>query len=103
MSSDSDSENIESSSSSSSSDEELLQLINMLPRPEIYRQPINPMEFYNDTDFKMPYRFSKIAVQHMLDIFNLQNFEPATNRNFPVTAMTQLLTLRFFATGFIHF
>lgn len=100
MSSDSDSE---SSSSLSSSDEELLQLINMLPRPEIYRQRINPMEFYNDTDFKMPYRFSKIAVQHMLDIFNLQNFEPATNRNFPVTAMTQLLTLRFFATGFIHF
>lgn len=90
----------DSDSNSSSSNEELMQLVNMLPKPKVYRQRNNPLEEFDDADFKMRFRFSKAAVQEMVHIFQLNNLHYNTNRNFPVTPITQLLlTLRFFATG----
>lgn len=94
----SDSENSDNNSSSTS--DELMEIVNMLPRPKIYRHRKNVIEDFDDIDFKMRFRFSKTAVQEMVHIFHLNNFHHNTNRNLPVTPIMQLLiTLRFFATG----
>ncbi|KAK4871968.1 hypothetical protein RN001_016092 [Aquatica leii] len=90
-----------SSESDTSSDEEMIRIINMLPRPKIYRKRLHPFAGYDDVDFKARFRFSKETVLHLMETFNLDDIlSYGTNRNHPVSPINQfLLALRFFATG----
>ncbi|XP_049824700.1 putative nuclease HARBI1 [Aethina tumida] len=59
----------------------------------------NPMEVYNDAQFKKRYRFRKDIV-HDIILPMIGQQEPITNRGLPVPfLMSVLLTLRFYATG----
>ncbi|VEN50693.1 unnamed protein product [Callosobruchus maculatus] len=59
----------------------------------------NPLEIYNEREFKKRFRFSKDVLQNVL-VPLIQEREPQTNRDLPVHPVIGLLiTLRFYATG----
>ncbi|XP_026728386.1 putative nuclease HARBI1 [Trichoplusia ni] len=70
------------------------------PRREpIFRNRSNNMEKYDDTDFKMRFRLSKVAVTYVFSLIQ-DTITAPTSRNYAVTPMDRLLlTLRYYATG----
>jgi len=56
-----------SSSSSSNSDEEndVLEVLINLPRPRLYRDRFNPLENYDDLDFKNRFREDCVIVNYI--------------------------------------
>ncbi|XP_030760951.1 putative nuclease HARBI1 [Sitophilus oryzae] len=75
-----------------------LELIINIPRRYI-RDMENPIEKYNDVEFRKRFRFSKPIVQHIL-LPIVEDQEQTTNRGLPVPPIIGLLvTLRFYATG----
>lgn len=68
-------------------------------RERIFRDRINPLDKYDDVDFKYRYRFSRDVVLDLIDEFK-DDIEGAFFRNTDISPTFQiLLALRFFATG----
>lgn len=84
---------------SSSSDEELEEVLEMLPDIRLYRPRLDPFNHFSDSEFSIRYRFTKETVMYILDL--IQNeLQIINNRGRPITALNQLLiALRFYATG----
>lgn len=60
----------------------------------------NPLDFYNENEFRCRYRFSKTIVVEVLLPLVMNNLMRANNRGLPISPFTQLLTcLRYYATG----
>ena len=55
----------------------------------IFRDQLNPLERYNDKDFKANYGFSKDGFMHVLDIFE-PKLQARTNRSQPHTPLLKL-------------
>ncbi|KAH7982038.1 hypothetical protein HPB52_002687 [Rhipicephalus sanguineus] len=62
------------------------------------RERLNPLELYNEEEFRMRYRFMKQSVVHILEELHLNRSDD--NRGEPLPPLLKLLiTLRFYATG----
>lgn len=69
------------------------------PRPRTFFERKNPLNIYNDQDFKYRYRINKNTFMEIFDLIK-NNLEPATRRNKSIPGQLQLLiALRFYATG----
>ncbi|XP_069704252.1 putative nuclease HARBI1 [Periplaneta americana] len=78
--------------------EELAQFVGNV-RKRYIRDKDNPMEFYNDIEFKKRFRFDKETVLEIAHLFE-DRLTKLNNRGLPVPPIIQLLTaLRFYATG----
>lgn len=70
-----------------------------LPKRYI-RDAENPLDFYNDEDFRRRYRFNKNTFQHQILPMIADNLIKANNRGLPVPPLIQLcICLRYYATG----
>jgi hypothetical protein len=72
------------------------------PERRYIRDAENPMEFYDNEEFRRRFRFSKNTVHLVLMplVFNNQQLSGSNNRGLPIPPIFQLLlTLRFYATG----
>ncbi|XP_060882080.1 putative nuclease HARBI1 [Metopolophium dirhodum] len=90
-----------SSSSSSNSDEEheVFEVLINLPRPRLYRDRFNPLEHYDDLDFKNRFRLTKNTFMILLNVIG-KDIKHDTNRSYAIKPEVQLLiALRFYATG----
>ncbi|CAG4934566.1 unnamed protein product [Colias eurytheme] len=68
-------------------------------RKPLFRNRSNNMEKYDDTDFKIRFRLSKVAVNYVFSLIHDKITAP-TSRNYAITPMDRLLlTLRYYATG----
>lgn len=77
----------------------MFEVIELIPRPRVFRKRLNPLEIYNDNEFKNCFRFSKQLVKRLVNIFK-ETIQPFTQRSCSLTALEQLLiTLRFYATS----
>ncbi|CAI6357630.1 unnamed protein product [Macrosiphum euphorbiae] len=91
-------------SASSSSDESddnnmLFDILINLPSPRRFRVRSNPLEDYDDFDFKIRFRLSKETFMILLHMIG-ENIEHKTLRNFSLSAEVQILiALRYYATG----
>ncbi len=68
-------------------------------RERVFRDHINPLDRYDDTDFKARYRLSRQAV---IDVIDMLEDDLATHSNCHTTvspAIRVLVTLRCYATG----
>lgn len=82
-----------------SSDEEILDVLDQLPRPRLFRDRHNAFLFYSDLEFKQRFRFSKDLVMAIIQEIG-HNFDRKTYRNHSLSAADKLLiALRFYATG----
>jgi hypothetical protein len=81
--------------------EEMENLVMDHPRRYL-RDMENPMEFYREDEFIRRYRFRKIIVVEILELF-ADDLQRVNNRGLPVPPMLQLvITLRYYATGKIN-
>lgn len=88
---------IDSSGDSSDADDLLAIAAARLPR--VFRDRSNPFDELSDEHFRERFRMNKQSAVLVLDQIQ-ENIQPFTNRNFPISAMNQLLlALRFYATG----
>lgn len=89
-----------STSTETGSEDELMEIVNLVPRRRIYKPRRNPMIEYDEEQFKMRFRFSKTTILNFVETFNINEPEISKASNFPICPVTQLLiTLRFYATG----
>lgn len=71
-------------------------------RPRVFGVVTNPINIYDDEEFKKRFRLSKGSVRYVLNLIT-DNIKPMTARNRSISAMNQLLiTLRFYACGTFH-
>lgn len=64
------------------------------------RDAENPVEFYNEKEFRYRYRFSKAIVLEVILPLIIHRFVRINNRGLPISPLMQLLTcLRYYATG----
>ncbi|CAI6359398.1 unnamed protein product [Macrosiphum euphorbiae] len=89
-----------SSSSSDDSDEDIiLQILINLPRPRRFRDRSNPLQDYDDLDFKCRFRLSKETFMILLHMIG-DSIKHKTNRSSSLSPVLQLLiALRYYATG----
>lgn len=88
-------DNTNNKNNSSSSEEEITQKI----RKRYIRDAINLFEYYNDSDFKQRFRFTKNSVMHGILPLIKENLQKFNNRGLPIPPVLQLLIcLRFYAT-----
>lgn len=72
-----------------------------LYRDRVFRDRLNPLDLYDDYDFKIRFRFTKQNVNEILTL--ISNDLQMDSRGYSVPPHLQLLlTLRFFATGAFH-
>lgn len=84
---------------SSSSDEELIDVLNIVERPRLYRHRPDMLMLYSDSEFKDRFRLHRDSVMRIVEVIG-NNLRPVTNRSFPLSPLDQILiTLRFYATG----
>ncbi|KAE9521249.1 hypothetical protein AGLY_018341 [Aphis glycines] len=88
-----------SNSSSSNDDEHIFEIIINLPRPWTFRNRFNPLENYDDLDFKTRFRLTKNTFMMLLNAVGT-DLKHCTSRNFAIIPEIQLLiALRYYATG----
>lgn len=64
----------------------------------VFRDRMNPMEQYNEKEFRDRYRLPRHAVIQLVEL--LKHIEPMTRRNHSISAVEQLLlTINFYASG----
>ncbi|CAI6355703.1 unnamed protein product [Macrosiphum euphorbiae] len=87
------------SDSSNSDDEMVLDVLFYLPRPRFFRDRSNPLEDFDDFDFKSRFRLSKETFVFLLHLIG-NDLRRSTNRSFAISPEIQILvTLRYYATG----
>ncbi|XP_072182162.1 putative nuclease HARBI1 [Diadema setosum] len=70
-----------------------------LRRERVFRDRLNPLDCYDDTDLFKKYRFNRGGIMHIIDNLAGQ-LEHRTNRSHAVPASLQVfIALRFYATG----
>ena len=70
-----------------------------LQRERLLRDRLNPLEFYNESEIKMLFRFQRANIIEITALLE-QNLLRETNRNKALQPVQQVcLALRFFATG----
>jgi hypothetical protein len=73
----------------------------VLRRPRLFRDRMNPLEVYDEDEVFSRYRFRPQTIYYILSV--LPNLNHPTKRNNPLPPLLQLLVcLRFLATGAIH-
>lgn len=67
------------------------------------RQRVNPLEVYDEEEFRRRFRLTKAGVRYLYTLIGAQ-LEPIISReNFTISGMNKiLLTLRYYATGCFH-
>ncbi|CAI6343459.1 unnamed protein product [Macrosiphum euphorbiae] len=89
------------SDSSNSDDEMVLDVLFYLPRPRFFRDRSNPLEDFDDFDFKSRFRLSKETFVFLLHLIG-NDLRRSTNRSFAISPEIQILvTLRYYATGML--
>lgn len=64
----------------------------------VFRDRMNPMDQFNENEFKDRYRLPRNAVIQLVEL--LKHLEPMTHRNHSISAVEQLLlTINFYASG----
>ncbi|XP_029340980.1 putative nuclease HARBI1 [Acyrthosiphon pisum] len=85
-------------STSDSDDEFFLDMLYHLPRPRLFRDRSNPLEEFDDFDFKCRFRLSKESFCVLILI--VQGVKHESKRNVALSPEVQvLITLRYYATG----
>ena len=70
-----------------------------VPRPRIYRDRENPLDFYPDHEIYQRFRFDRAGILFITDLL-AEDIEPPTNRSHVVPALLQVfIILRFYACG----
>ncbi|KAE9528791.1 hypothetical protein AGLY_012366 [Aphis glycines] len=86
-------------STSDSDDEFFLDMLVHLPRPRLFRGRINPLEEFDDLDFKCRFRLSKESFGVLMHLI-VEYVKHGTKRNVALSPEVQvLITLRYYATG----
>ncbi|NP_001233059.1 uncharacterized protein LOC100569528 [Acyrthosiphon pisum] len=80
-------------------DQEIIEFLNYQRRTYTIRMRVDHMTLWDDHDFRIRFRISKVVVLQVLDHINDQ-ISSLTDRNHAVTSINKLLlALRFYATG----
>lgn len=83
-----------------SSDEEEIEEIQMRVPKRYLRDYQNPFEFYNESEFKQRFRFSKNSVMFGILPSVEEGLAKINNRGLPISPILQLLIcLRFYSTA----
>ena len=71
-----------------------------LRRERVFRDRINPLDIYDDHDFKLRYRFSRVSAMYIIDEITPDLLTRYNNRLHTIPPSLQvLLALRFYANG----
>ncbi|CAI6355343.1 unnamed protein product [Macrosiphum euphorbiae] len=84
---------------SDSDDEFIMDMLYHLPRPRLFRGRSNPLEEFDDFNFKCRFRLSKESFGVLMHLI-VQDVKHETKRNVALSPEVQvLITLRYYATG----
>ncbi|CAI6358096.1 unnamed protein product [Macrosiphum euphorbiae] len=84
---------------SDSDDEFIMDMLYHLPRPRLFRGRSNPLEEFDEFDFKCRFRLSKESFGVLMHLI-VQDVKHETKRNVALSPEVQvLITLRYYATG----
>ncbi|CAI6372517.1 unnamed protein product [Macrosiphum euphorbiae] len=84
---------------SDSDDEFIMDMLYHLPRPRLFRGRSNPLEEFDDFDFKCRFRLSKESFGVLMHLI-VQDVKHETKRNVALSPEVQvLITLRYYVTG----